>query len=171
MAVCWVILRGKQIYSVIQAVHSLLYIVAKCHFFSVVTWKDIIKYLHTHIYIWAFIVLGYCCPWRVWELSEFIKNILICVCGGGITDLERRWGWVINDWIFIFGWTIPLNGLQMAHACTFLSVAITSAFFCKIWVVTCTELSSSRACRHFSMSYGLKGSRRRIMIPGDSHIT
>ncbi len=30
-------LRGKQIYTVIQAVHSLLYIVAKCHFFSVVT--------------------------------------------------------------------------------------------------------------------------------------
>ncbi len=27
---------------VIQAVHSLLYIVAKCNFFSVVTWKDII---------------------------------------------------------------------------------------------------------------------------------
>ena len=45
MAVCWVILRGQQIYTVIQAVHSLLYIVAKCHFFSVVTWKDILKYL------------------------------------------------------------------------------------------------------------------------------
>ena len=26
MAVCWVILRGQQIYTVIQAVHSLLYI-------------------------------------------------------------------------------------------------------------------------------------------------
>ncbi len=39
------ILRGQQIYTVIQAVHSLLYIVAKCHFFSVVTWKYIIKYL------------------------------------------------------------------------------------------------------------------------------
>ncbi len=45
MAVCWVILRGQQIYTVRQAVHSLFYIVAKCHFFSVVTWKDIIKYL------------------------------------------------------------------------------------------------------------------------------
>ncbi len=33
--------------TVIQAVHSLLYIVAKCHFFSVVTWKGIIKYLQT----------------------------------------------------------------------------------------------------------------------------
>uniref|UniRef100_A0A3Q3M340 Ig-like domain-containing protein n=1 Tax=Mastacembelus armatus TaxID=205130 RepID=A0A3Q3M340_9TELE len=30
-------LVGQQIYTVIQAVHSLLYIVAKCHFFSVVT--------------------------------------------------------------------------------------------------------------------------------------
>ncbi len=32
-------------YTVIQVVHALLYIVAKCHFFSVVTWKVIIKYL------------------------------------------------------------------------------------------------------------------------------
>ncbi len=45
MAVCWVILRGQQIYTVIQAEHTLLYIVAKGHFFSVETWKDIIKYL------------------------------------------------------------------------------------------------------------------------------
>ncbi len=42
---CWVILKGQQIYTVIQAVHSLLYIVAKCNFFSVVTWKGIIQYL------------------------------------------------------------------------------------------------------------------------------
>ncbi len=46
LAVCWVILRGQKIYTVIQAAHSLLYIVAKCQFFSVVTWKYIIKYLH-----------------------------------------------------------------------------------------------------------------------------
>ncbi len=32
-------------FTLIQAVHSLLYIVEKCHFFRVVTWKDIIKYL------------------------------------------------------------------------------------------------------------------------------
>ncbi len=37
--------KRQQIYTVIQAVHSLLYIVAKCHFFSVVTLKDKIKYL------------------------------------------------------------------------------------------------------------------------------
>ncbi len=51
----WVIFRGQLIYTVIQAVHSLHYIVAKCNFFSVVTWKDIIKYLQkcegcTHFY-------------------------------------------------------------------------------------------------------------------------
>ncbi len=42
----WVVDRliGQKMYTVIQAVHSILYIVAKCYFFSVVTWKDIIKY-------------------------------------------------------------------------------------------------------------------------------
>ncbi len=44
MAVCWVNLRRQLIYTVIQAVHALLYIIAHCHLFSVVTWKDIIKY-------------------------------------------------------------------------------------------------------------------------------
>ncbi len=48
------------------AVHSLLYIVAKCHFFSVVTWKYIIKYLQkcegcTHfcdiLYVWCFLLM------------------------------------------------------------------------------------------------------------------
>ncbi len=37
MAVCWVILRGQEIYTVIQAVHSWLYMVAMCNFFSVAT--------------------------------------------------------------------------------------------------------------------------------------
>ncbi len=46
MTVFWVILRGQQMYTVIQAVHSILYNVAKCHFFSVVTWKDKIKYVN-----------------------------------------------------------------------------------------------------------------------------
>ncbi len=31
------VLRGQQMYTVIKAVHSLLYIVAKCNFFSAVT--------------------------------------------------------------------------------------------------------------------------------------
>ncbi len=40
---------------------------------------------------------------RVRELSESIKNILICVpkMNEDITGLEQ--GWVINDRIFIFG--------------------------------------------------------------------
>ncbi len=48
---------------------------------------------------------------RVRELSEFIKNILICVpkMNEGLTGLERHKGWVINDRIFIFGLTIPLT--------------------------------------------------------------
>ena len=43
MVVCRVILKGQHIYSVIQVVYSVLYIVAKGHFFSVVIRKDITK--------------------------------------------------------------------------------------------------------------------------------
>ncbi len=42
---CVELFWGDSKFTLIQAVHSLLYIVAKCHFFSVVTWKEIIKYL------------------------------------------------------------------------------------------------------------------------------
>ncbi len=57
-------------YTVIQAVHSLIYIVAKCHFFSVVTLKDIIKYLQkcegcTHF-----------CEILYTDFSEIVKGIL-----------------------------------------------------------------------------------------------
>ncbi len=80
MAVCWVILRGQQIYTVIQAVHSLLCIVAKCHFFSVVTWKDIIKYFQKcdgctqfceRLYIYIYTLVD------IWSGSKpFIKVVL-----------------------------------------------------------------------------------------------
>ncbi len=63
MSVCWVILRGPQIYTVIQAVHSLLYIVAKCHFFSVVTWKHVIKYLQ-----------------KCQGCTHFCEILCICMC-------------------------------------------------------------------------------------------
>ncbi len=46
---------------------------------------------------------------RVRDLSEFIKNILN-VCSEDEQRIYRfgmTWGWVINDRIFIFGWTIP----------------------------------------------------------------
>ncbi len=39
------LLHDVVIYPVIQAVHSLLYIVAKYHLYSVDTWKYILKYL------------------------------------------------------------------------------------------------------------------------------
>ncbi len=57
------------------------------------------------------------------ELSDYIKNLNF------FPEDERRsygfettWGWVINDIIFIFGWTIPLN--------TFLQY---QSFFIDLW--------------------------------------
>ncbi len=88
MAVCRVILRGQQMYTVIQAVHSLLYIVAKCHFFSVVTWKDLIKYLqkceecthfceilYTHTHTFLLIVLDWL-PFLM--LQKFQNSEIAC---------------------------------------------------------------------------------------------
>ncbi len=50
---------------------------------------------------------------RVWELSDFIKNALICVpkMNGGIMSLERHEG--EYDRTFVSGWTIPLIMLQI----------------------------------------------------------
>ncbi len=106
MAVCWVILRWQQIYTVIQAVHSLLYFVAKCHFFSVVSWKYIIKYLkkcegctpfceilyththtHTHIYgfIWLFDFWQYFnSPITESLLNKYRLRANKCLCKGGL---------------------------------------------------------------------------------------
>ncbi len=33
----------------------------------------------------------------------------------GFMGLERYEGWVINDRIFIFGWTIPLNYTEIQY--------------------------------------------------------
>ncbi len=41
MTMCWVILRGQQIYTVKQDVHLLLDIVAKCHFFCITIFLNI----------------------------------------------------------------------------------------------------------------------------------
>ncbi len=57
----------EQIYTVIQALHSLLYIVAKCHFFSVVTWKDIIKYLEQCERCTHFCEILYVCIYVYWS--------------------------------------------------------------------------------------------------------
>ncbi len=85
MAVCWVILRGQQIYTVIQAVHSLLYIVAKCHFFSVVTWKDV-KYLQkcegcTHFCEILYVCMCACVCVRACACVR--ACVCVCVCSSG----------------------------------------------------------------------------------------
>ncbi len=52
------------------------------------------------------------------KLSDFIKKISVLQnwrsYGSGTT-----WGWVINDRILIFGWTIPLNILPWHRWCSF----------------------------------------------------
>ncbi len=77
MAVCWIILMGQQMYTVIQ--HSLLYIVAKSHLFSVVTWKDMIKYLQKSEGCTDFCVILYtklrlnhchCVTWTISTMSS-----------------------------------------------------------------------------------------------------
>ncbi len=101
--VCWVISRGQQIYTVTQAVDSLLYIEAKCHFFSVVTWKYIIKYLQKceglYSLLWDTVFLFYlpvckhsavlmfkrvhlhCSIVNVQIFSEVVSNIWSCLFG------------------------------------------------------------------------------------------
>ncbi len=107
MTVCWVILRGQQFYTVIQAVHSLLYIVAKCHFFSVVTWKDIIKYLQkcegcTHV-----------------REILYISHVSLCsIC-----------------WVWVSKWRSRRPRRQTAHPVCFLYF-INAAKFCCYSVCT-----------------------------------
>ncbi len=53
-----------------------------------------------------------CCLCRVRKISDFIKISLIKFMFRRQTKVWRVWndmiGWVINDRILIFGWTIPL---------------------------------------------------------------
>ncbi len=72
--------EGQQIYTVIQAVLSLLYIVAKYHFFSVVTWKDIIKYLQkcegcTHFCEILYIPYKKYCDGIIWQYHGTFMHI------------------------------------------------------------------------------------------------
>ncbi len=89
MAVCWVILRGQQIFTFIQAVHSLLYIVAKYNFFSVVMWKDIIKYLQKCEGCTLFCEILYV---LYSVISFYAWNPLQCHCGFNtcMSDSEDR---------------------------------------------------------------------------------
>ena len=87
MAVCWVILRRQQIYTTIQGVQSLFYIVAKCHFFRVVPWKDIIKYLQkyegcTHFCETLYVLKLTClkCPFLTYKECEGSHGTVLNTC-------------------------------------------------------------------------------------------
>ncbi len=72
---CWVILRERQIYTVI---HSLIYIVAKCHFFSVFIWKYIIftKMWGVYSLLWDTVCIsGY---------NTHFKIVLYCILAAAI---------------------------------------------------------------------------------------
>ncbi len=64
-----------------------------------------------------------CCLFRKRKHLDFIKNILICVLkmNEGLYGFGTRWRWVINDRVFIFGWTIPLMDL---FSCAFSEWAL-----------------------------------------------
>jgi len=49
----------------------------------------------------------------LYKPSDFINNILICVPKMN-EGVKRHDGWVINDIIFIFGWTNPLSLIRKA---------------------------------------------------------
>ncbi len=97
MAVCWVILRGQQMYIVIQAVHSLLYIVEKWHFFSVVTWKYIIKYLQKCAYFLCLFMKTITTDhhWLIMPKMTFCwieKSVTTLHWGGSVGTLEASRG-------------------------------------------------------------------------------
>ncbi len=63
---------------------------------------------------WPWTCQLHCCLWRVRKLSDFTKNIWICV----LKMNECLWvwndmSWVINGRNDIFGWTIHLSGLTL----------------------------------------------------------
>ncbi len=73
---------------------------------------------------------------RVRKLFDFIENTLICVneldewryYGFGMT-----WGWVINDRILIFGWTIPLKIKRRAFY-RILKMTLSHLQSLKVWL-------------------------------------
>ncbi len=85
----------------------------------------------------TFLELGtfqlHCCLWRVRELSDVIKNIFICVSktNESLTGFGTTWGWVINDRIFIFGWTNIK--FHLSHFCCVIH-ASRSGGWCRTYV-------------------------------------
>ncbi len=78
LATCY--FEGTANYTVIQALHSLLYIVAKCHFFSVVTWKDIIKYVKKIWGVYLLLLLCVCVCVCVCSCLCVCVCLSVCVC-------------------------------------------------------------------------------------------
>ncbi len=162
MAVCWVILRGQQMYTVIKAVHSLLYIVTKCHFFSVVTWRDILKYLQkcegcTHfceiLYDWLLF------NWTVtFCIGLYYKTVLHCWYHfayqfwhiiNGVFFLQWLAGHIITPVggeeglpIWVSHWIIHTNDsskTQFTRECN-----MRRAFFVSRWIVHWIDLFKSK---------------------------
>ncbi len=75
-------------------------------------------YMDDHYYLSGHWMCQLCCSlWKVRKLSDFIKNILICVpkMNKGLYRFETTRGWAINDRILLFGWTIPLTQETCSH--------------------------------------------------------
>ncbi len=83
--------RRANLHCYIQAVHALLYIVAMCYFYSVVT----IKYLQK-------------CEGCTLSFPTFFKYHVLCSEERNAYRIGTTWGWANDDRIFIFGWTAPL---------------------------------------------------------------
>ncbi len=87
--------RRANLHCYIQAVHSLPYTVEMCYFYSVVTWKDIIKYLQK-------------CEGCTLSFPTFFKYHVLCSEERTAYRIGTTWGRANDDGIFIFGWTAPL---------------------------------------------------------------
>ncbi len=85
------------------------YYTVLCDFF-LFTYFNTVKILYTLIQALTIINVKICLC-RIRKLLDLIKNILICVpkMNWWCDWFGMKWGWVINDRIFIFGQTIPIN--------------------------------------------------------------
>ncbi len=93
-------MRGQQIYTVIQAVHSLIYIVAKYHFFSVVKLKGIIKYLQ-----------------KCEGCTHFCEILYVCVCV------------CVYIYIYIYIYILHTRNYNNNNKCTYLYVLLKVCLF------------------------------------------
>ncbi len=97
---CVELFWGQQIYTVIKAVHSLIYIVAKCNFFSVgITWKYIIKFTKME---------------GCTHFCEILYNVIITADNIYGTDILMYVGGLVNPfdqlvWYYKLMWKLDCN--------------------------------------------------------------